>query len=199
MSFSPVHRWEVRVQERFPTYWVHKSPWKLPLSIPPAALKHKSHVCRRTALHFSAGIFVTGRMAFIGVFFSGRSMLVLGWEVCGTQGRNLEVCWRTDRASSLQHLTLLSPVFSSSRQNTRVGRQLVPKLLEESSSWPLVCSEVGWIDCAAVETQGQGPGVEGHTTGCCRCRRMREIFMFCGASFPALEKAFILCVCVNAL
>lgn len=62
-----------------------------------------------------------------------------------------------------------------------------------------MCSEVGWIDCAAVETQGQGTGVEGHTTGCCQHRRMREIFMFCGASFPALEKAFILCVSVNAL
>lgn len=102
---------------------------------------------------------------------------------------------QTDRASSGQHLSLLSPVFSSARQSTRWGGSWC----QREEQWPLVCSEVGWIDCAAVETQGQGTGVEGHTTGCCQHRRMREIFMFCGASFPALEKAFILCVSVNAL
>lgn len=194
--FSPFHRWAVRAQERFPTCWVHKSLWNLPLSILPAAPQTQKPCLQKDGFAF---LLLLEEWHLLG--FSGRSILVLGCEVSGTRGRNLEMCQEeTQRASSLQHLALLSPVFSS--------KAPVPdKTHIWGGSWcqscsrraALVCSELGWIDCAAVETQGQGTGVEGHTTGCCWRRRMKEIFMFCGASFPTLEKAFSLCVCVNAL
>lgn len=38
----------------------------------------------------------------------------------------------------------------------------MPKQLQESSSWPLIYSEVGWIGSAAVETQvDEGAGGQG--------------------------------------
>lgn len=73
---------------------------------------------------------------------------------------------RVPGAEMLQHLAPLSRMFFSktpgARQNMRVGRRTVPKQLRESSSWPLICSEVGWIDSAAVETKvDEGAGGQG--------------------------------------
>lgn len=159
VSFSPFHRWEIRVQERFPTCRVHRSLWKLPPSIPPAAPQTQKPRLQTVGFAFLCWHFLLlEEWHLLG--FPGRSTLVLGWEVCGTRGRNLEVC-QDNRQSILSATSHPAQPYvlqhgSSARQNTCVGRQLVPKLLEESSSWPLVCSEVGWIDCAAVETQGQG-------------------------------------------
>lgn len=203
VSFSPFHRWEIRTQERFPTCWVHKSLWNLPLSISPAAPQTQKPCLHKDGFVFLCWHICYWRNGIYWVFLGDLHLFWAGKSVglgAGTSG----CARRTDGASILSaasHPAQLCVLQqgSSARQNTRVGRQLVPKLLEESSSWPLVCSEVGWIDCAAVETQGQGAGVEGHATGCCQRRRKREIFMFCGASFPTLEKGFILCVCVNAL
>lgn len=131
-------------------------------------------------------------------------MPVLGREFCGTRGRRFELC-QEDRQTQhpLCSISPCSALCSSARLQCQTkymcGEAAGAKAAPGEQHLPLVCSEVGWIDCAAVETQGQGTGVEGRTTGCCQRRKKREIFMFCGVSFPTLEKAFILCVCVNAL
>jgi len=81
-------------------------------------------------------------------------------------GRTARESIHVPGAEMLQDLAPLSCMFLSkipgARQNTCVGRQTVPKQLQESSSWPLIYSKVGWIDSAALETEvDEGAGGQG--------------------------------------
>lgn len=176
VSFSPLHRWEIKAQEGFPTCKVHKSLCNPPLTIPPAApqtqkpcLQKGRWVCIPLLAHLLAEkchLLCCLRW----------SVLVLGWQVCGFGTGTLSAAVaaggiygesiHVPGAEMLQHLAPLSWMFFSktpcARQNMCVGRQMVPKQLQESSSWPLIYSEVGWIGSAAVETQvDEGAGGQG--------------------------------------
>lgn len=132
------------------------------MSIPPAAPQAQKPYLQKDGFVFLCWHVCYWRNGIYWVFLGDLRLFWAGKSVglgAGTSG----CARRTDGGSILsaaphpaQPCTLQQGC--SARQNTHVGRQLVPKLLEESSSWPLVCSEVGWIDCAAGNP---GPGDRG--------------------------------------
>lgn len=174
VSFSPFHRWEIKAQEGFPTCEVHKSLWNLPLTVLFAA-PHTQRPCLQKDGFAFLCWHIWQRNDGFWVALGGLSLYRVGKSVglrAGTSstaiaaGRTAGESIQVRGAEMLQHLALPSCTFFSktpcARQNTCAGRWTVPKQLRESSSWPLICSKVGWIDSAAVEAQvDEGAGGQG--------------------------------------
>lgn len=187
VSFILFHRWEIKAQEGFLTC-------KL---VPPPDRPS----CR------SSNTEAISTEGWVCIYWVALEGLCLCWARKSVELR--AGTSRTARESIHTAASRLAQVYvpqqdSSARQNTCVKRQTVPKQLQESSSWPLISSEAGLGGLILLlwkprRMKGQEAGGVGHTRVCCWLRRKRGIFMFCSASFPALEKASFLCAYVNAL
>lgn len=138
VSFILFHRWEIKAQEGIPTCTLGPpSDHPSCSSSNTEAMSTEGWVCTYLLAHL-----LPEEWHLLG--YSGRSVLVVGWKVCGAQGQDLENSQRKHPRCSISPCSDYVPQQgSSARQNTCVRRQPVPKQLQESSSWPLIYSEVG--------------------------------------------------------